>query len=285
MSEKKVALVTGTSTGIGLSTAIALAKAGYQVIATMRNTAKSADLLQMAQANELEIDIQALDVQDDASVKNAVDYSMSTYGRIDLLVNNAGAGYLGTTEQTSIEDLRKVLDVNLIGVWRMTSAVLPHMREAKSGRIITVTSIGGLVGQPFNDAYCAAKFAVEGMMESLAPVVSGMGIHVSVIEPGPVLTKFVENVGGKAEGGNVSQNDDAYAQLMNAYLEGVRDRFSSRGQTGDDVAEVIVTAAQAEHPHFRYQTSEFVQGLVGSKFADPTGDGQIGLFTKTLWPS
>ncbi|MGB8954520.1 MAG: SDR family oxidoreductase [Tumebacillaceae bacterium] len=284
MSEKQVALVTGTSSGIGLSTALTLAKAGYQVIATMRNTAKSDDLRQKAQANELELDIQPLDVQDDASVKNAVEYAISTYGRIDLLVNNAGAGYVGTTEQTSIEDLRRVLDVNLIGVWRMSSAVLPHMRAAKSGRLITVTSIGGLVGQPFNDAYCAAKFAVEGMMESLAPVVSGMGIHVSVIEPGPVLTKFVENLGGKVQGGQLAGKEDAYAQPLEAYLQGVVKRFDNLGQTADDIAEVILTAAQAERPHFRYQTSERLQGVIGAKFVDPTGDGQINQTSKLLWP-
>jgi NAD(P)-dependent dehydrogenase (short-subunit alcohol dehydrogenase family) len=284
MSEKQVALVTGTSSGIGLSTALTLAKAGYQVIATMRNTAKSDDLRQMAQANELDLDIQPLDVQDDASVKNAVEYAISTYGRIDLLVNNAGAGYVGTTEQTSIEDLRRVLDINLIGVWRMTSAVLPHMRAAKSGHLITVSSIGGVMGQPFNDAYCAAKFAIEGMMESLAPVVSGMGIHVSVIEPGAVLTKFVENVGGKVQGGKLTHNEDAYAQPLDAYIQGVLSSINNTGQTADDIAEVILTAAQAERPHFRYQTSERIQGIVGSKFADPTGDGQINQASKLLWP-
>ena len=283
MSEKQVALITGTSSGIGLSTAITLANAGYQVIATMRNTAKADELRQQALANEVELDIQPLDVQDDASVKRAVDYALSTYGRLDVLVNNAGAGYVGTTEQTSIEDLQRVLDINLIGVWRMTSAVLPHMRAVKSGRIITVTSIGGLVGQPFNDAYCAAKFAVEGMMESLAPVVSGMGVHVTLIEPGAVNTQFVQNVRGQLQGGQMMQNEDAYSQALTQYYQDAVGRYGNHGQTGEDIAEVILTAAQAERPHFRYQTSDVVRGLASSKFADPTGDGQIERFVQALW--
>lgn len=282
MTDRQVALVTGTSSGIGLSSAVALAESGFQVVATMRNLTKADALRAAAEAANVDIDIQVLDVEDDDSASHAVDYTLSTYGRIDVLVNNAGAGYGGTTEQTSIKDLRNVLEVNFVGVWRMTRAVLPHMREAKSGRIISVSSIGGLIGQPFNDAYCAAKFAVEGMMESLAPVLRGIGIHVSVIEPGPVLTQFIANLGGLALRSEEELAIDPYADPLNKYLIAVRGRFNDVGQTGEDIAQIIVEAATAEQPNFRYQTSDAVRGMTGMKFVDPTGNAQITMVAGSL---
>jgi NAD(P)-dependent dehydrogenase (short-subunit alcohol dehydrogenase family) len=181
---RKIALVTGTSSGIGLSTAVQLAQHGFTVIATMRDIEKAGPLQARAQEVGVEIDLQRLEVQDNASVANCVQYVLQKYGHIDLLVNNAGAGFRGTMEQTSLPELRRTMEVNFFGVWRLTQAVFPTMRDAHAGRIITVTSIGGIIGQPFNDAYCAAKFAVEGFMESLAPVARRLGIAISLIEPG-----------------------------------------------------------------------------------------------------
>src|SRR5207244_5542894 len=135
-------------------------------------------------------------------------------------------------------------------------------------RIISVTSIGGLIGQPFNDAYCAAKFAVEGWM---APVVKRLGIHVSVIEPGPVNTEFVAAVRASAAG-RAELESEPYRPLLAAYIAGTQEAFATVGQTGDDVAAVIVEAATAESPHLRYVPSEVVRGLVARKYVDPTGD-------------
>ena len=163
------------------------------------------------------------------------------------------------------------MDINFFGVWRVTRAVLPAMRTARSGRIISVTSIGGLIGQPFNDAYCAAKFAVEGWMESLAPVVKRLGIHVSLVEPGPVNTEFVAAVRAGAAGRRELESEP-YRPLLAAYLAGTQEAFATVGQTRDDVAAVIVEAATAESPHLRYVTSEVVRGLVARKYVDPTGD-------------
>jgi len=150
-----IALVAGTSTGIGLSTAIHLAHAGFEVVATLRNPARAEALKARAAAENVRLHMRELDVQSEASVHTCVDDVLKTHGRIDLLVNNAGAGFLGTLEQTSDEAVRRAMDVNFFGVWRMTQAVLPSMRARGSGRIIAVSSIGGLVGQPFNDAYYA----------------------------------------------------------------------------------------------------------------------------------
>ena len=172
MSKSKTApvvLITGTSTGVGLHTAIAFAMAGYQTIATMRDTSKKDELLALAKANGVKIKVERLDVQKKKSIESCVKKVLRKYGDIDVLVNNAGAGFLGGLEQTSDKDLERTMGINFFGVWYVTKAVFPHMRARGSGRIITVTSVGGLIGQPFNDAYCAAKFAVEGMMEAMAP--------------------------------------------------------------------------------------------------------------------
>jgi NAD(P)-dependent dehydrogenase (short-subunit alcohol dehydrogenase family) len=272
----KVALVTGTSSGIGLSAAVLLAQSGFTVVATMRNLAKSAPLEARAQAAKVALDVQALDVQDGASVQRCVDYVLRTYGRLDVLVNNAGAGLLGSLEQTSFEAMQQTMDINFYGVWRTTQAVLPAMRAAQSGRIISVSSIGGLIGQPFNDAYCAAKFAVEGCMESLAPVAKRLGIHVSLIEPGPVNTEFVATVVKGIQPGDPSVSE-AYRPLLEAYTRGSQQVFASLGQTPDEVAAVILDAATAETPHLRYTTSATIQGLAARKYVDTSGDSVVVL--------
>jgi len=267
---------TGTSSGVGLSTAIQLAQVGFTVIATMRHTTKAGSLQIRAREADVKVEVCQLDVQDDASVANCVQEVLKSYERIDLLVNNAGAGYLGSLEQTSIEDLRRTMETNFFGVWRVTRAILPSMRAARSGRIITVTSIGGLVGQPFNDAYCAAKFAVEGFMESLAPVAKRLGIEVALIEPGAINTEFVGSV-QVSMARSTQEIPEEYAPMFESYLNMTQQVFASVGQTPDEVAQIIVEAATTATPHFRYTTSEVVHGLVSRKYVDPTGDSIIAL--------
>jgi NAD(P)-dependent dehydrogenase (short-subunit alcohol dehydrogenase family) len=281
MNTQRVVLVTGTSSGIGLSTAIYFARGGFKVIATMRDTAKSEALQNRAAAEGVVVAVRQLDVQDENSIRICVDSVMKEFGRIDVLVNNAGGGFLGSTEQTSASALQRTMDINFYGVWRCTQAVLPIMRAARSGRIISVSSIGGLVGQPFNDAYCAAKFAVEGMMESLAPVAKKFGVHVSLVEPGPVNTEFV----GAVIKQNMERTDVEiadYAPMLNAYLAGSRQTFATAGQTGDDIAGVIVEAAMAEAPHFRYLTSEIIRSIASRKYVDTTGDSVIAMTSARL---
>ena len=271
----RIALITGTSSGIGLDTAVHFAQAGFTTVATMRDLTKSEPLQARALAAGVALDIRRLDVQSDESVSACVREVLAQHGRIDVLVNNAGSGYLGTMEQTSAEALRQVMEVNFFGVWRMTQAVLPAMRAARSGRILTVTSVGGLIGQPFNDAYCAAKFACEGFLESLAPVARALGIHVSNIEPGPVATEFVSSVKAKVPTAPGPGAED-YQPLLDAYLNSSKNAFSG-AQTGADIARVILEAATAAEPHFRYATSELVKGLVSRKYTDLTGDAIVAM--------
>ena len=160
----KVAVVTGASSGLGLHLSIMLAKQGIVTYATMRNLDKKQALWDEAYKQEVNIGetliIKQLDVQHSSSVEACINTLVQEAGKIDILVNNAGAGFIRTTEQATEEEIKWALDVNLLGVIRCTKAVLPFMREARAGHILNISSVGGLVGQPFNEIYCAAKFAV-----------------------------------------------------------------------------------------------------------------------------
>src|SRR6476469_4882294 len=252
----QIALVTGTSSGMGLHTAVGLAGRGITVIATLRDPARADALLAAAAAAGVRLDIRALDVTDHAGAARCVDEVLHTYGRLDILINNAGRGAVGSLEQLSMADLRAQLEVNYLGVAAMTKLALTPMRLAGSGRIVTVTSVGGAVGQPFADAYCAAKFAVEGLMQSLAPVAATFGVVVSVVEPGAVRSEFTANV-HRADADAVAgdRTDDPYAALLDAYLARTATAFDN-AQTSEQAAEVIVEAATTDQPRFRWQSSE-----------------------------
>jgi NAD(P)-dependent dehydrogenase (short-subunit alcohol dehydrogenase family) len=261
-----IALVTGTSTGIGLSVAIHLAKAGFEVVATLRNLEKAERLRTRAAEEGVKLDIRALDVESDESVRQCVDGVLRTYGRIDVLVNNAGSGYFGSLEQTPVAAVRRTMEVNFFGVWRVTQAVFPSMRERRSGRILTISSISGALAQPFGEAYSASKFAVEGFMESLAQVARHLGIHISLIQPGPVITEFLNNVSSGMTG-----DVGPYKPMFDAYFTQSK-AFFGPWQTGDDVARITVEAATTAAPQLRYVTSEPVRELVARKYVDPTGN-------------
>jgi NAD(P)-dependent dehydrogenase (short-subunit alcohol dehydrogenase family) len=271
-----VALITGTSSGIGLASAVAAARHGFTTVATLRDTAKDGALRAAAEAAGVTLDIRRLDVVDEDSITSCIDGVVADHGSLDVLVNNAGRGFVGTIEQVTMDEMRDVMEVNYFGVVATTKAALAHLRASK-GRVITVTSVGGVVGQPFNEAYCAAKFAVEGFMESLAPVAATVGVHVSVIEPGPVATEFVNNVGvdvGKmlAEGGE-------YTPAMQAYLTHVMAEFANpeAAQTGDDVAESVLAAMVTDSAAFRHQTSHWARTFTGYKLSDHDGSAVVGM--------
>lgn len=186
-------VVTGTSTGIGLHTALELASRGLDVVATMRDLSRAGALQAAAAERGVELQVRALDVTA-AAAGEVLAGIAAEHGGIAALVNNAGRGCVGTAEMLEMDVVRDQLEVNYLAPVALTKAVLPAMREAGQGRIITVTSVGGVVGQPFADAYCGAKFAVEGFMQSLAPVVKPFGVWVSVVEPAAVASDFVANV-------------------------------------------------------------------------------------------
>lgn len=282
MSEaaSQVVLITGTSSGIGLAAAAVLAKAGFKVVATLRNPGKAAALRERAARDGVDLDIRQLDVVDQTSVDACVSKVLADYGRIDVLINNAGAGYRGTLEHTPLAAAQRCMDLNYFGVWRVTQAVFPSMRKAGAGRVITVSSLGGIIGTPFNDIYCAAKFAVEGLMETWAPVAKVLGVHVSLIQPGPVATEF-SNAALPPQEENSLPASGPYAQMFDTFRQGFV-RATSTPQTGDDVAQTILAAATDPEPHLRYQTSDVACGLAGRKLVDPTGDSFVKLMVSML---
>lgn len=270
----KVVLITGTSSGIGLAAAVAAAQAGWQVVATLRDTGRAAALRTAAAEAGVELDVRQLDVTDEDSVAAAVDGVIADHGRLDAVINNAGAGHLGTLENESVAEVRTVMEVNFFGVLHVSKAALPHLR-ATGGRLITVTSVGGVVGQPFNEAYCAAKFAVEGYMESLAPVAARLGVTVSVVEPGAVATEFVNNIGVDLEGEVAAAGP--YADALKAYLDRTVAQFLGSAQTPAEAAGAVLEALAADRPAFRIQTSDWARGFTGTKLTDLDGSAVLGL--------
>lgn len=271
-----VVLVTGTSTGIGLSTAVALADAGWTTIATMRDLGKADALRSAASEAGVALDIRSLDVTDHDDVTSVIGAVIAEHGHLDAVINNAGAGALGTIEAMSLDRVRAAMEVNFFGVVDVTKTSLPHLRASR-GRLVTVTSVGGVVGQPFNEVYCAAKFAVEGFMESLHPVMKNLGVAVTVVEPGPVMTEFVANSDADREA-LVTGADEVYLPAIDSYLARTRQAFApGNAQTPDDVAAVILSTLTADDPAFRVQTSAAATGFTAVKLKDLDGSAVTGL--------
>ncbi|SDL33410.1 SDR family NAD(P)-dependent oxidoreductase [Microbacterium azadirachtae] len=266
----EVVLVTGTSSGMGTHAAVELARSGAQVIATMRDTARSARLQETADAAGVTLEVHALDVTDHAAAARVVDEVTAAHGRIDVLVNNAGQGGVGTAEQLSMEQIRAQLEVNYLAPVHLAKLVLPGMRERGHGTILTVTSVGGVVGQPFADAYCGAKFAVEGFMQSLAAVAEPFGVHVRVIEPAAVASDFVQNAVRPTDAG-------AYEDQLRAYIARSTGAFAN-AQSAADAGAAIAAAALSGETRFRWQSSEAATAFVGVSLADLDGS-RVRAFT------
>jgi len=183
-----VVLVTGTSTGIGLATAVAFGRAGYEVYATMRNPARAPELASVAAKERLPIKILPMDVDNDASVDKAIAGVLADKGRIDVLVNNAGISAGGSVEELPLSEFRQAMETNYFGALRCIQAVIPGMRERRSGHIVNVSSVAGKLAGPAQGPYTASKWALEALSESLAGEVKPFGIHVSIVEPGVIAT-------------------------------------------------------------------------------------------------
>lgn len=246
-AERKVAIVTGSSSGIGLKTALLLSKNGFRTYATMRNLEKSKNIV--ANTEKLSLKVIQLDVNDDISVKHAVGKIVAAENmRIDVLVNNAGYGLFGSFEDLSIEEIRAQFETNFFGLIRVTQQVLPVMRKQKSGTIVNVSSVGGRIGAPILSAYHSAKFAVEGLSESMAYELAPFGIRVVLIEPGYVRTNIMNSrrIAKKA-----LNPKSPYFSLM----QKVNNHFQSKMENAsppEGVAKVILHALTTENPQLRY---------------------------------
>lgn len=236
---RNVALVTGASSGIGLATAQSLVKAGYRVYGTSRKPV----------ANRPGITMLICDVTDKASVEAAIAEILQQAGRIDLVVNNAGIGLLGGAEESSIDQAQRLFDVNLFGVARVVNAVLPVMRKQKSGRIVNMSSILGLIPSPYNAFYAATKHALEGYSESLDHEVRNFGIRVVLVQPGVTRTSFEENLT------RADQPLPVYASERTR-SEALMRKWVETGDAPQVVADMVVKAATAKKPKLRYSAGK-----------------------------
>jgi len=260
-SNQKVAVVTGSSTGIGYETSLILARNGFLTYATMRNLNKSESIESIAAKENLPINIIQLDVTDDTSVKNAVQAILSETGRIDILVNNAGYGLSGAFEDLAMDEIKAQYETNLFGLIRTTQAVLPIMRRQKSGTIINISSGAGRFGFPGSSAYVSTKFAVEGLSESMSYELEQFGIKVVLVEPGVIKTNFTD---GMVIARKSQDPKSSYSQIIQKMVTGLEELMKN-GSPPDLVAKVVLDAAKNENPSLRYLAGNDVEQWLGTK--------------------
>jgi nucleoside-diphosphate-sugar epimerase len=244
----KIILITGTSSGLGAAVAIQAAKRANTVYATMRDLKKMDPVAKAATAAGAKLSFLALDVQDAKSIDTAVAEIVRREGRIDVLVNNAGSGYARPTEQAPWEEIEWIMNVNFMGAVRTTKAVIPHMRKARAGHIVNISSVGGLVGQPL------------------------LGLKFTAVEPGGISSEFFSSaMKHMMETGGMPQDDDYYP-ILQKYLTNARERGTTAFQTPDDVAAVVIKCIESRDPPVRIRTSPWANDLCHLKTsADPDG--------------
>ncbi len=259
--ERPVVLVTGTSSGIGREAVVHLQRASCLVVATARRLESIADLQGPG------VETLRLDVTSDRDRKTVVQEILRRHGRIDVLVNNAGYGVTLSAEDTDAETMRAVFETNLFGLHELTRLVLPGMRERGSGRIVNVASIAGHISVPLLGAYCASKFALRALSQAMHAEVKRFGIHVSLIEPGVIRTRFGERSQKETRASHVDLESSPYAPLYRQWL-GMR--LARRGVHPRVIAKRIVHASVGRWPRFHY-------------FA-PWRDAKMGNVLKRLLP-
>jgi NAD(P)-dependent dehydrogenase (short-subunit alcohol dehydrogenase family) len=246
--KQKVAVVTGSSSGIGYATALKFATNGYFTFATMRDTSKGVQLTRMMEKENLPIKVEQLDISDPDSIKDF----MNKTTRIDVLVNNAGYVTFGSLEDLTMKEIQDQLDTNLLGTIRVTQQALPKMRAQSNGVIINISSMTGRFGLPGMSAYVATKFALEGLSESLAYEVEPFGIKVILIEPGPVKTNALDNA---VLGRRAGREDSPYSSMLRNFNSTISTLWD-RGSGADEVAEMIIQAINQPQPKLRYPVGQ-----------------------------
>jgi len=247
--KNKVALVTGSSSGMGFATAIMLARAGIHTYASMRNLKKSKIITELASTENLPLQVVQLDVIDKKSVKEAITKIVTEKERIDVLVNNAGYGLFGSLEDISIEELKAQFETNFFGVIRVTQLVLPIMRKQKSGTIVNVSSVGGRIGLPVLSAYHSTKFALEGLSESMSYELEPFGIRVVIIEPGVIRTNIMNSsiIAKKAQ-----DPKSPYFSLIQKVENNFKLMMENESSPPEEVAKAILGVVTSENSQLRY---------------------------------
>jgi short-subunit dehydrogenase len=252
---KKVVLITGASSGIGQASAQYLSQKGYQVYGTSRTVRRH-----RSEGSQTEgattFSMLQMDVDSENSVRHGIDYILKKEGRIDVVVNNAGVGIAGAVEDTSLEEAHALFETNIWGALRVCKTVLPIMRDQRSGRIVTISSIAGHIAIPFQGLYSASKFALEGMIEALRMEVRGFGVRVVLIEPGDCCTQFSANRCRTIE----SQHNQAYAQQCNVAVA-VMEHDEMHGFAPEKVARTLERIIRNPSPRLRYAVASPPQKL------------------------
>jgi len=244
---EKIAVVTGSSSGIGFETALALAREGYFTYATMRDLGKAEEIKKTADDEKLSLKVIELDVDNEQSAENAIKSIVEEKDRIDVLVNNAGWGLWGTAEDVSLEEFREQFETNFFSVVRMIQKVAPIMRKQGSGDIVNISSVAGRIGFPVSTAYISSKFALEGLSESIRFELGQFGVNVIIIEPGVIKTKFFDSMKTAKKAGE----GDTYKDITQKVITGVK-MMAEMGTPPKEVANVIIKAINDEKSLPRY---------------------------------
>jgi NAD(P)-dependent dehydrogenase (short-subunit alcohol dehydrogenase family) len=268
----KVAVVTGSSSGIGHETSLLLARNQITTYATMRNVSKSDELRDIASKEKIPLKVAQLDVNDDSSVNNAINHIIKENGRIDILVNNVGYDLFGSLEESNLEEIKQQFETNVFGVIRTTKAVIPTMRKQGNGTIVNISSVGGTVGLfPFTSAYHASKFAIEGFTESLRQELADFNIRIILIEPGSISTNFAMNI-KTAKGFDL--NKSPYAKLAQQVLKGFESIPNMYTSQPSKVAQTILNVLNSPNPVLRNPVGKDAESIF--KARDQLSDKAVG---------
>lgn len=263
VQQQKVAIITGSSSGVGHATALLLARNRFHTYATMRNIKKSVDIMEIANRERLPLQVIQLDVNDDTSIRTSIEKVISEKQRIDLLVNNAGYGLVGAFEDLSVEEIKSQFETNFFGVIRLTQQVLPIMRKQKSGTIVNVSSGAGRIGFPGMSAYVSSKFALEGLSESMSYELEPFGIKIIIIEPGVIRTNFKKNaiMSKKSLDDSSISPYSSIIQKMDASITSIIEHATPP----EEVAKAILHVVTSNDPELRFPVGNDIIMMLETK--------------------
>lgn len=247
MKDKKTVLVTGCSSGIGYATCLVFARNNFATYGSVRDLSKAERIQEITNKEKLPLKIIRLDVNEDESIRIAIQKIISDSGRIDILINNAGYGMFGPIEEISIKEIKEQFETNFFGTIRLIKAIVPIMRKQRNGTIVNISSMVGRFGVPLNAAYVSSKFALEGLSESISFELDEFGIKVILVEPGVIQTDFFQNL--KIKGNDTKS---PYYKLMDKRIAFLKAAMKNSVSSSDQVANTILHAVNSRDPDMRY---------------------------------
>lgn len=247
MKDKKTVLVTGCSSGIGYATCLVFARNNFATYGSVRDLSKAERIQEITNREKLPLKIIRLDVNEDESIRIAIQKIISDSGGIDILINNAGYGMFGPIEEISIKEIKEQFETNFFGTIRLIKAIVPIMRKQRNGTIVNISSMVGRFGVPLNAAYVSSKFALEGLSESISFELQEFGIKVILVEPGVIQTDFFHNL--KIKGNDTKS---PYFKLMDKRIAFLKESIKNSVSSSDQVANIILHAVNSRDPDMRY---------------------------------